>query len=81
MERLRTLGINPNVPRSELISLLSAQSADTLLALRQAFFEELVSKDLAHGDELVGCRCTRTGRGKPLSVKLAEDTCSLLHCQ
>ena len=33
MERLRNLGIDPNVPKTDLISLLSNQSTDVLLNL------------------------------------------------
>lgn len=78
MERLRSLGIDPNVPKTELLSLLSNQSTDSLLDLRQSFFEELVAKNLGNeGDELVGRRCTKT---KSLSVKLSEDICSLVFC-
>ena len=63
----------PTFPvRSELISLLSSQQIDSLLALRQVFFEEVKHKGLAHaGDELVSRHYT--GRGKPLSVKLSDD--------
>ena len=79
MERLRNLGIDPNVPRSEIIPLLSSQPTDSLLRLRECFFEELRLKGLVHvGDELVSRRCT--SRGKPLPVKLSEDVCSLVHC-
>ena len=79
MERLRDLGIDPNVPRSEIIPLLSSQPTDRLLLLRDRFFEELRLKGLTHvGDELVSRRCT--SRGKPLPVKLSEDVYSLIHC-
>ena len=57
MERLRNLGIDPNVPKTDFISLLSNQSTDVLLNLRQSFFDDLVSDGLGNeGDELVGCR-------------------------
>ena len=78
MERLRSLGIDPNIPRKELSLLLSIQSTDVLLNLRQVFFEDLVSKDLGNeGDELVS---RRSGGSRSLSVKLSEDICSLLYC-
>ena len=68
-----------NAPRSEIILILSDQSTDCLLNLRECFFEELRQKDLAHaGDVLVSRRYT--SRGKPLPVKLAEDAYVLLHC-
>ena len=75
---MHNLGINPNLPKSELVSLLTTQATNVQLDLRQTFFEELVSKGLGNeGDELVSRRCS--GR-KSLSVKLSEDICSLLHC-
>ena len=78
MERLRNLGIDPNVPRSEIIPLLSSQPTDFLLQLRECFFEELQLKGLVHvGDELVSRRCT--SRGKPLPIKLSEDVRSLVY--
>ena len=76
MERPRNLGIDPNVPETDLISLLSNQSMDVLLNLRQSFFNDLVSDGLGNeGDELVGRRGSEC---KPLPVKLSEDICSLL---
>ena len=54
MERLRSLGLNPNIPKAELVSSFSTQSIDFLLNLRQAFFEELVSQGLGNvQDKLV----------------------------
>ena len=79
MEGLRNLGIDPNVPISEIIPLLSSQPTDCLLQLREGLFEDLRLKGLVHvGDELVSRRCTR--RDKPLPIKLSEDVCSLVHC-
>ena len=78
MKRLRSLGVNPNVPRSELVSVLSTQSTNYLLDLKQTFFEELAATHLIReGDELVSRRCSKS---KPLPVKLSEDICSLLFC-
>ena len=78
MERVRSLGINPNVPRTEVLSVLSAQSTDYLLGLRQSLFEDLAANGLvSEGDELVSRRCTKK---KPLPVKLSEDICSHLSC-
>ena len=79
MECLRNLGIDPNVPKTDLISLLSTQSTDVLLNLRQSFFDDLVSDGLGNeGDELVG---RRGSGGKPLPVKLSGDIWYLLHCR
>ena len=74
MERLRGLGINPNVPRFEIISALSGQTTDYLLHFRQSLFDELAAKDLvSEGDELVSRRCSKN---KSLPTKLSEDICS-----
>lgn len=55
MECLRSLGLNPNIPKAELVSSYSTQSTDFLLNLQQALFEELVSKGLGNvQDKLVG---------------------------
>ena len=77
MELLRSLNIDPNVPKSELVSTLSTQSVDSLLSLRSALFEDARSAALTHpNDALVSRRST----GKtPLIAKLSEDVWTLLH--
>ena len=52
MELLRSLNIDPNVPKSELVSTLSTQSVDSLLSLRSALFEDARSAALTHPNEL-----------------------------
>ena len=60
---LRNIGINPNMPRSELVNTLSSQQIDTLLDPRLSPFEDLKKDGLAHtGDELVSQRVTRGGK-------------------
>ena len=72
------MGLDPNSSRSDCLSLLSSQCIDCLLNLRTALFSECHSASLLHdGDELVSRKSTR--KGKSLSVKLAEDVCSLVH--
>ena len=71
MEQLRGLVIDPNIPKPELISLLSSKTSDTLLDLHVAIFNDLLSKGLCNqGDELVNCRCSGN---RALTVKLAAS--------
>ena len=79
MEKLRSLGLNPNAPKSELVPLLSSQPVDALLDIRDYFFAEAASSNLVPpGDELVSRRSVRGG--KPLPQKLSEDVWSLMLC-
>ena len=79
MEKLRSLGLNPNAPKSELVPLLSSQPVDALLDIRDYFFAEATSSNLVPpGDELVSRRSVRGG--KPLPQKLSEDVWSLMLC-
>ena len=73
MEKLRELGIDPNLPKSECLSTLVTQSVEILLDLRTCLFNHTDEKSLVTpGDELVSRRLTRSG--KPLNEKLSDDT-------
>ena len=81
MEKLRELGIDPNVslPKSECLSALVTQSVEILLDLRTCLFNHADEKSLVTpGDELVSRRLTRSG--KPLNEKLSDDIWTLIHC-
>ena len=80
MEKLRELGIDPNVPKSECLSALVTQSDEILLDLRTCrLFNHANEKSLVTpGDELVSRRLTRSG--KPLNEKLSDDIWTLIHC-
>ena len=54
---LRDLGINPNIPNRRDIATLNL-STDIQLNLRQAFFEELVSKGLGNEGDVLVSRCS-----------------------
>ena len=72
MEQLCTLGINPDVPKTQVVSTISGQPVDFLLTLRDMLFCKAAKRALiTTGDELVGQRITRGG--KPLNGKLADD--------
>ena len=73
MEKLRELGIDPNVPKSECLSALVTQSVEILLDLRTCLFNHANEKS-----ELVSRRLTRSG--KPLNEKLSDDIWTLIHC-
>ena len=79
MEKLRELGIDHNVPKSECLSVLVTQSVEILLDLRTCLFNHGDEKSLVTpGDELVSRRITRSG--KPLNEKLSDDIWTLILC-
>ena len=77
MEKLKEIGIDPNVSKSECLPALTSLTVDNLLSLKSCLFENAAENDLTvHGDELVN---RKISRDKPLSQKLAEDVWALTH--
>ena len=76
MERLKTLGMNPNVPRSQLLLYLYLNQRTHFYHWGSPYLRREGLTQV--GDELVGRRCT--AKGKPLNEKLLEDVWSLLCC-
>ena len=79
MEKLRELGIDPNIPKSECVFVLATQSVDVVLDLRTCLFNHFSESTLVTpGHELVSRRLTWSG--KPLKEKLSDDIWILFRC-
>ena len=80
-ERLRNLGIDPNVPKSELLPVLSAESTDLLYTRPQKYpFWRAGLKGLNLGDTGDVPVSRKVSKNKSLPMKLSEDICALLVC-